>query len=116
MAASDDGGAPGHPVTMTDANFQDMIKKNKIVVIDCWAEWCSPCKHIAPIIEELAKDFKGRIVFAKLDVDSNKRVPVEFKIMAIPTLLIFKDGELADRIIGLTPKPRLVEKLNPYLA
>ncbi|MEM2111124.1 MAG: thioredoxin [Candidatus Bathyarchaeia archaeon] len=105
----------GAPVEVTDETFHDVVKKNPIVVIDCWAQWCGPCRMIAPIIEELAKGYAGKILFGKLNVDENQKIPVEHQIMSIPTLLIFKDGQLVDRIVGAMPKKNLEQRLLQYL-
>ncbi len=103
------------PVEVTDATFSDLIKKNPLVVIDCWAAWCGPCRMIAPIVDELAKEYVGKIAFGKLNVDENQQIPVEHQIMSIPTLLIFKNGQLVDRIVGAMPKKNLEQKLIQHL-
>ena len=106
---------PDHPIEVSDKDFESIIAKYPIVVIDCWAEWCLPCKLMAPIIEELAKKYRGKIVFGKLDVSLNKFIPMRFDIKAIPTLLVFKNGELVERIVGLHPSNLLESKLQKYL-
>lgn len=103
---------PDKPIEVSDANFDEMVKKYKNVAIDCWAPWCGPCLMIAPVIEGLAKELKGKIVFGKLNVDNNPKTAMRFNIMSIPTILLFKDGKLVDRIIGAMPKEFLVEKLR----
>jgi thioredoxin 1 len=102
------------PIEVTDENFHDVVKKNSKVVIDCWAQWCGPCRMIAPIIEELANDYAGKILFGKLNVDENPKISAEHQIMSIPTLLIFKDGYLVDRIVGAIPKKKLEQRLQQY--
>ncbi len=96
------------PVVLTDETFNDFISKNENVVVDCWAEWCQPCRLISPIVEELAGKYAGKIWFGKLNVDENQGTAMEYSIMGIPTLLIFKNGSLVDQIVGAMPK-RLIE-------
>ena len=103
---------PDKPIEISDANFDEIIKKYKNVAVDCWAPWCGPCLMIAPVIEELARELKGKIVFGKLNVDNNPKTAMRYNIMSIPTILLFRDGELVDRIIGAMPKEFLVEKLR----
>ena len=103
---------PDKPIEVSDTNFDEMVKKYKNVAIDCWAPWCGPCLMIAPVIEELARELKGKIVFGKLNVDNNPKTAMRYNIMSIPTILLFRDGELVDRIIGAMPKEFLVEKLR----
>ena len=103
------------PVDITDRTFQQLIQKYSLVVVDCWATWCAPCKMIAPIVEELAHHYKGRVVFGKLDVDSNPITARNYKIMSIPTLLIFKKGQLVDQIIGAISRQILENKITQHL-
>jgi thioredoxin 1 len=98
------------PVEVTDANFDQFVKENPKVVVDCWAAWCAPCRMIAPVIEELAAE-KTDIKFAKLDVDHNRAVPMKYGIMSIPTLLYFKDGVLVDKTLGALPKAAIEARL-----
>ena len=109
------GAVIGHPITITDSTFVETVKKYPLVVVDCWAAWCGPCKMIAPVLEELAKEYAGKIVFAKLNVDENPRIATEFAIMAIPTLFIFKNGEPVDVVQGAMPKPYFEAKLKEWL-
>ena len=106
---------PSEPVEISDADFESFIKKYDRVVVDCWAAWCRPCHMIAPIINELAKKYHGKIVFGKLNVDENRRVALRYDIMSIPTILIFKDGILVDRIVGALPKQLLEAKIRRAL-
>jgi thioredoxin 1 len=106
---------PNTPVEVTDSDVNDHINKHNILVLDCWAPWCGPCRMIHPIIDELAEEMQGKIVFGKLNVDNNKSTAAKYGIMSIPSLLVFKDGELVDRIVGAMPKPQLKAKLEPYL-
>jgi len=97
-----------NPVTVTDENFHQFISSHENVVIDCWAEWCQPCRLISPIVEELADKYAGKIWFGKLNVDENQVTAMEYSIMGIPTLLVFKNGSLVDQIVGFMPK-RIIE-------
>ena len=106
---------PDTPIHLIDADILDMLKKYPTLVIDCWAPWCGPCRMIGPIIEELAKELKGKIVFGKLNVDENQQTSMKYKIMSIPTMLVFKNGVLVDQFVGAMPKNILLQKLNPHL-
>ena len=106
---------PDKPIEVTDENFDSMTSKYPLVVVDCWAAWCMPCRIIGPIIEELAKKYKGKIVFGKLDVSANRTTAIKFQIRAIPNLLIFKKGKLVDRIVGVQPMPVLESRLKEHL-
>ena len=104
------------PIEITDDNFEvEVTKSDKPVLIDFWAVWCGPCKLIAPIVEELATEYDGKIKIGKLDVDSNQQTSIKFGVRSIPTLLLFKNGNLKDTIIGAVPKSKIVEKLNAAL-
>ncbi len=104
------------PITITDDNFEtEVIKSNQPVLIDFWATWCGPCRMIAPIVEELANEYDGKIKIGKLDVDENQQTSIKYGVRSIPTLLIFKDGKIKDTIIGAVPKSHLVQKLNSAL-
>jgi thioredoxin 1 len=105
----------GKVIEVTDLNFQETIKKSELAVIDCWAAWCAPCRMIAPVIEELAKDYAGRILFGKLNVDLNRKIAQEQQIMSIPTILIFKQGLLVDRVVGALPKKTLESRITQHL-
>ena len=100
---------------MTDATFKEMIQNHPLVVVDCWAPWCGPCRLVAPIIEELSRDYVGRIIFGKLNVDENREVSMKYNIMSIPTLLVFKNGKLVDTIIGAMPRQTLEQKITRHL-
>ena len=106
---------PNKPVLVTDANMDSMVSQYPIFILDCWAQWCGPCRAIAPIIEELAVEMKGKAVFGKLNVDENPGTANAYRISAIPTLMIFKGGKLIDKVVGAYPKPGLVAKLQRYL-
>lgn len=103
------------PIEVTDQTFDDTIKRYPAVVVDFWGQWCPPCHMIAPIIEELAKDYSGKVVFGKLNVDGNQMVAARYGIMAIPTLLFFKNGKLVDRVTGALPRQALEQRLRKLL-
>ncbi len=106
---------PDVPVKVTDADIETKVKKYPLMVVDCWAPWCGPCRMIGPIVEELAKEMKGRVVFGKLNVDENRETSIKYGIMSIPALLVFKNGNLVDNIIGAMPKEMLLGKLSPHM-
>jgi len=91
-------------IHLTDANFEETINKNKMVLIDFWAGWCGPCRALAPTIEELAKELEGKVLVAKLDVDENPKTAEKFQVFSIPTVILIKDAVEVDRIVGLCPK------------
>ena len=109
--------APSHPVTVTDQSLAEALSRagGKPVLVDCWAPWCGPCRHIAPIMDELAAESGGRYVVAKLNVDENPGTANQFRIDGIPALLIFKGGRLVDKIIGLQPKHAIAAKLAAHV-
>lgn len=100
------------PVDLTDAAFDEFVTKNDVVLVDCWAPWCGPCHKIAPIVEEVAGAYHGKVGVAKLNTDDNQKVPMRFGIMSIPTLLFFKAGQLVDQVVGVVPKTEIVGRLN----
>ena len=100
---------------ITDANFKEILDTDKPVLVDFWAEWCGPCKMIGPLVKELANDYEGKAVIAKVNVDENPSTSAEFGIRSIPTLLIFKNGEIVDKQIGAVPKAVLAGKLDAQL-
>ena len=104
------------PVHVTDAEFQGtVLESDTPVFVDFWADWCGPCKMIAPVVEELAEEFDGRFNFTKVDVDANPKVAMQFGIRSIPTLLLFKDGKVAEQIVGAVPKAILKRKIEKVL-
>jgi len=107
--------ASDKPIEVTDVTFKETVENHSLVVVDCWAAWCGPCHMVAPIIEEMARDYAGRILFGKLNVDENRKVATQYEIMGIPTLLVFKNGQLVDRIVGAMPRQTLEPKITRYL-
>ncbi len=101
----------GKTVILTDSNFDEVINSGKPVLVDFWAEWCGPCKMIGPVVEELAGDYDGRAVVAKLNVDENPETTAKFGVRSIPTLLVFKGGQIVDKQVGAVPKSVLNQKL-----
>lgn len=102
------------PIVVSDRNFEQTIKSYPVVIVDCWAAWCAPCRAIAPIVDELAKQYSGKVVFGKLNVDENPETAQRFGIMAIPTLLIMKNAKEVDRVVGALPKNQLEARINSY--
>ncbi len=94
-------------IELNSANFDEIRKSNNKIVLDCWADWCGPCRMLAPTIDKLARDYSGEVTFAKMDCDKNQNLVQQFRIMAIPTILFFKDGEVVDQIIGLVPREEI---------
>ena len=105
----------GKPIDLTDETFTKYVNDNSFVVIDMWAPWCGPCRIVSPIIEELAKDYVGKIAFGKLNVDNNRKIAIQYGIMSIPTLLVFKNSKLMDKIIGAIPRRMLEPRITQYL-
>jgi thioredoxin 1 len=106
----------GKTMELNDSNFDQIIKSDKPVLVDFWAEWCGPCKMIGPLVEELASDYEGKAVIAKLNVDENPQVTARFGVRSIPTLLVFKNGQIVDKQIGAVPKSVLASKLQAQVA
>jgi thioredoxin 1 len=106
-----------HTVELTDANFEEVVlKSDKPVLVDFWAQWCGPCLAIAPAIEELAQEYADNFVVGKLDVDANPAVSQQFRITSIPTLMIFKNGEMVDKQVGASPKPVMKKRMEEAMA
>jgi thioredoxin 1 len=104
----------GKPIQLSDAEFENFIRENQLAVVDCYADWCMPCRMVSPIIEELAGEMNN-VTFAKLNVDENQETAMKFGIMSIPTILIFKGGKLADQIVGALPKGALKSRVERNL-
>jgi len=101
---------------LTDSNFEEMVlKSDKPVIVDFWAEWCGPCRLVGPLVEEIGEEYEGKVVVGKVDVDSSPEIASRFGIRNIPTILYFKDGKVADKQVGAVPKAKLVSKLEPLL-
>lgn len=100
------------PIVVSDRNFDQTVKNYPLIVVDCWAAWCAPCRAIAPVVEELAKEYSGKVVFGKLNVDDNPETAEKFGIRAIPTLLVMKNGDEVDRIVGVLPKNQLEARIG----
>ena len=103
-------------VEITDANFEEILGTDKPVLVDFWAEWCGPCKMIGPVVEELAGEYDGKAIVGKVDVDSNPALSAKFGVRSIPTLLVFKGGEVVDKQVGAVPKGVLSQKLDAQMA
>jgi thioredoxin 1 len=104
-------------VVVTDDSFVAEVEQHQgLAVVDFWATWCSPCRMIAPILDQLAVEFDGRVKITKLDVDANQKTATRFQVRSIPTLLFFKDGKLVDQVIGAVPKPALASKFEQHVA
>ncbi|MEK6777287.1 MAG: thioredoxin [bacterium] len=103
-------------IVLNDQNFQDEIKASQVpVLVDFWAEWCAPCRMIAPILDEIAEEHAGKLKIAKLNVDQNRSIAAQYGVMSIPTLIIFKDGEMVEQMIGAQPKENLLKILKSVI-
>ncbi len=103
-------------IEITDLNFEEIVlKSNKLAVVDFWAEWCGPCKMIAPVISELSEQYKDKAVIGKVDVDNNPAITAKYGIRSIPTLLFFKNGQIVDKVVGATSKPGIAAKIDAQL-
>lgn len=100
---------------VTAANFADILSSNKVVLVDFWATWCGPCRALAPTIDEIASEYEGKAFVGKCNVDDSSDLATKFRIMSIPTLLFFKDGQLVDRIVGALPKTAITAKLDALI-
>lgn len=103
---------PSEPIEVTDDNIQEIADKYPYLVVDCWAEWCGPCRMVAPAIKELASELQGKVVFGKLNTDLNRNVPRQYGIMSIPTMLYYKDGEVVGKTVGALPKEYIQQAID----
>jgi len=107
--------SPPSVIVLTDFNFKETVSRHPLMLVDFWAPWCGPCRIVSPIVEELAEELKGKVVFGKLNVDENQRTAAEFQIFSIPTLVLLKNGVEVDRIIGAVPKRMIKAALEKHL-
>ena len=106
----------GKPVELTDANFREVVGKHQVVVVDFWAPWCGPCRVVSPVLEELATEMAGKATFGKLNVDDNPLTSQQFRIQGTPTIMVFKDGEPVDGLVGAAPKQTIEARIRPYVS
>lgn len=107
--------SPDAPVKISDGTFNEFVSKYPLTLVDCWAPWCGPCRIVGPIIDNLAKEYAGKVAFGKLNTDENIATASKFGIMAIPTMLVLKKGQLVDQIVGAVPKARIEEVLKSHM-
>jgi thioredoxin 1 len=103
------------PIVLTDLNFREEISKYPVMLVDFWASWCGPCRMVSPIIEQLASEYVGKVVFGKLNIDENQMIPRSFGIQSIPTMMIFKNSRVVDILVGALPKAQIETKLRQHL-
>ncbi len=104
------------PIHTSDTNFEkDVLKSSTPVLVDFWATWCGPCKALAPKLDEIAKEYTGKIMVAKVDIDQNKETPTNYGVRGVPTLALFKDGKIVDQIVGNHPKENITALLDKYI-
>jgi len=109
-------GEQSRTIELTDSNFEsEVLKSNKPVLVDFWAPWCGPCRMVGPVVEEIAKDYEGRLKVGKLNVDDHGQTAVQYGIMSIPNLLFFKGGKMVDQIVGAVPKQHFIEKIDKII-
>jgi thioredoxin 1 len=107
--------ASKEPILVDDSNFDELVHRHRLMVVDCWAPWCGPCRMVAPVIDELARDYAGKVLFGKLNVDENPQTSGRFEIMSIPTLLVMKNGIEVDRIVGAVPRSVIEATIRKHL-
>jgi len=112
---SDSNTWPGEPVELVDGTFDEFVAKYPKVVVDCWAPWCGPCRMLSPTIDAMARDMKGKVAFGKVNTDDNYQISSKFRVMSIPTLLFFKDGQLVDKMVGAAPRTVVEQYLKKAL-
>lgn len=106
----------GNAVAVTEQNFDTEVLQSTVpVLVDFWAAWCGPCRAVAPVVEEIATEYNGRLKVAKIDVDENQEISIRFGVQSIPTLMLFKDGKPVERLVGAYPKPILLSKIKPHV-
>ncbi|MER3484423.1 MAG: thioredoxin [Meiothermus sp.] len=103
------------PIEVNDSNFDQTLKEKGTVLVDFWAEWCGPCRMVAPVLEDIANDYDGKLTVAKLDVDANPQTAMRFRVMSIPTIILFKDGQPVEVMVGAAPKANFVAKLSKHI-
>jgi thioredoxin 1 len=108
-------GSSGAPITLSDSDFHSQVRSHPVMVVDFWAPWCGPCRVVSPILEELSREMAGKATFGKLNVDDNQAVAQEFGIQGIPTIMIFKNGEAVDGLVGAAPKEMIADRIRPHL-
>ncbi len=106
---------PAEPVEVNDNDFKETIKEYPLVLVDFWAAWCGPCKMMEPVLDELAEEYQGDVVIGKMNVDKNQNIPSRFQVSSIPTMVLFKEGEVVDRMIGALGKEQLSQKIEENL-
>lgn len=111
-----DAQAPGEPLPLSDATFDATVRAHDLLLVDFWAPWCGPCRMVAPVVEQLARDYRGKVVFGKLNTDENPRTATRFGILSIPTLMLFKKGKPAEVVVGAAPRAKLEGVLRKHLA
>ncbi len=103
-------------INLTDSNFESEVLRSELpVLVDFWAEWCMPCQMLSPVIEEIAQQYQGKLKVCKLNVDQAPQIAAKYQIMGIPTLILFKDGQAKEKIVGVVPKEKIEEKISPYI-
>ncbi|WP_022799292.1 thioredoxin [Thermus islandicus] len=103
------------PIEVNDASFEEVLRGSSLVLVDFWAEWCAPCRMIAPILEELAQEYDGKLVVAKLDVDENPKTAMRYRVMSIPTVILFKEGQPVEVLVGAQPKRNYQARIEKHL-
>ena len=107
--------AHNKPITLTDYNFTESVKKHRMLIVDFWASWCGPCKIVSPVIDQLSVELTGKAVFGKINVDDSPSVSNAFGIQSIPTIIIFKNAQAIDRVVGAMTKSQLISKISPHI-
>ncbi|HZW54912.1 MAG TPA: thioredoxin [Nitrososphaerales archaeon] len=103
------------PIELSEANFFDALKRHELLVVDFWAPWCGPCRMVSPVVEQLAREYAGKVTFGKLNVDENPNISSQYRVQGIPTILIFKNGRVVDGIVGAVPKSMIESKIRAQI-